>query len=81
MILDVAREVHCAGAVHRAVDLHVAVDNVQVFLFVLEQNRGDTFSFVTDYSSLEDIKRCPQTKSLLGIRYLLKSSARGSISK
>lgn len=37
MVLDVAGEVHGAGAVHRAVDLHVTVDGVQVFLFVLEQ--------------------------------------------
>jgi len=37
VVLDVAREVHGAGAVHGAVDLHVAVDGVQVFLFVLEQ--------------------------------------------
>ncbi len=37
VVLDVAREVHGAGAVHGAVDLHVAVDDVKVFLFVLEQ--------------------------------------------
>lgn len=37
VVLDVAREVHGAGAVHGAVDLHVAVDDVQVFLSVLEQ--------------------------------------------
>lgn len=39
VVLDVAREVHGAGAVHGAVDLHVAVDDVQVFLFVLEETR------------------------------------------
>ena len=37
VVLDVAGEVHGAGAMHRAVHLHVAVDGVQVFLFVLEQ--------------------------------------------
>lgn len=39
MVLHVAREVHGAGAVHGAVHLHVAVDDVEVFLFVLVKNR------------------------------------------
>lgn len=39
VVLDVAREVHGAGAVHGAMDLHVAVDGVKVLLFVLEQTR------------------------------------------
>lgn len=37
VVLNVAREVHSAGAMHSAVNLHVAVDNVKVFLLVLEQ--------------------------------------------
>lgn len=39
VVLDVAREVHGAGAVDGAVNFHVAVDDVQVFLFILEQRR------------------------------------------
>lgn len=37
MVLDVAGEVHSAGPMHRAVNLHVAVDEVQVFLLVLKK--------------------------------------------
>ena len=39
VVLDVARQVHGAGAVHGAVNLHVAVDGVQVFLLILELKR------------------------------------------
>lgn len=39
MVLDVAGQVHGAAAVHGAVHLHVAVDGVQVFLLVLQEDR------------------------------------------
>lgn len=38
VVLDVAREVNGAGAVHGAVNLHVAVNDVQVLLLVLKAN-------------------------------------------
>lgn len=41
VVLDVAREVHGAGAVHGAVHLHVAVDDVQVLLLVLWQTQRE----------------------------------------
>lgn len=41
VVLHVAREVDGAGAVHGAVDLHVAVDEVQVFLLVLRHTRRE----------------------------------------
>lgn len=41
VVLDVAGQVDCAGAVYRPVDLHVAVDDVQVLPLVLEsKHRG-----------------------------------------
>lgn len=39
VVLDVARQVHGAGAVHGAVHFHVAVDGVQVLLLVLLGDR------------------------------------------
>lgn len=61
VVLDVAREVHGAGTVHGAMDLHVAVDGVQVLLFVLEQT-GRNIQFMY---GLFFMKRGPQTKVLL----------------
>lgn len=70
VVLDVAREVHGAGAVHGAVDLHVAVDDVKVFLFVLEQKERDTFSFFTgQFHQERSTKENPH-----GNHYLSKSS-------
>lgn len=40
VVLNVAREVHGAGAVYCAVNLHVAVNDVQVLLLVLKNRRG-----------------------------------------
>ena len=39
MVLDVAWKVYSAGPMHGSMDLHVAVDSVQVLLFVLEQKK------------------------------------------
>lgn len=39
VVLHVAGNVHSAGAVHGAVHLHVVVDGVQVFLFILKQKQ------------------------------------------
>ena len=56
MVFDVAREVHGAGAVHGAMNLHVAVDDVEVFLLILEQTAGEkragAFSFLIGYDFL-----------------------------
>jgi hypothetical protein len=41
VVLDVAGQVDGAGAVHGAVHLHVAVDEVQVLLLVLRQTDGE----------------------------------------
>lgn len=46
VVLDVAGQVHGAGAVHGAMHLHVAVDDVQVFLLILGQTTR-TVSFFT----------------------------------
>lgn len=48
VVLDVARKVHGAGPVHCAVDLHVAVDGVQVFLSVLEQTERVSVVFSSE---------------------------------
>lgn len=40
VVLNVAREVHGAGAVYCAVNLHVAVNDVQVLLLVLKNKWG-----------------------------------------
>lgn len=47
VVLDVAREVHGAGPVHSAVNLHVAVDNVKVFLLVLKQGEKKKTKILT----------------------------------
>lgn len=39
VVLDVAGEVYGAGAMHGAVHLHVAVDDVQVLLLVLQSTK------------------------------------------
>lgn len=39
VVLHVAGNVHSAAAVHGAVHLHVVVDGVQVFLFILKQKQ------------------------------------------
>lgn len=46
VVLDVVREIHGAGAVHRPVDFHVAMDDIQVLPLVLEQTqRTETDTF------------------------------------
>lgn len=53
VVFDVAGNVHCAGSVHGAMDLHVVVDCVQVFLSVLEQTGRQFLS--THYSLLWEV--------------------------
>lgn len=37
VVFDVARQMDCTGTVHCGVDIHVAVDHIQVFLLVLSE--------------------------------------------
>lgn len=48
VVLYVAGNVHSAGAVHGAVHLHVVMDGVQVFLFILKQKQRLSLKFNKD---------------------------------
>lgn len=63
VVFDVAGNVHCAGSVHGAMDLHVVVDCIQVFLFVLEQTGRQLFPPIIPYE--RSITKDPPAKLLL----------------
>lgn len=63
VVFDVAGNVHCAGSVHGAMDLHVVVDCLQVFHFVLEQTGRQLFPPIIPYYE-RSINKDPPTELL-----------------